>query len=274
MISPMRTIAPLLDIGACSLSLLCVERNTGMSKHLHANLSARELNISGFAFDVFGTVVDWRSTIIHEGQRLKRAVKWPAFADDWMNGYRARVEAVRTGQRPWSNLDALLAETFRELVRKFNLDGIDPVKLAHFGSVWHRLKPWPDVLTGLRRLRKRFRMGTLSNGNMVLLIDMAKHRRLAWDCELSAELVKRYKPEREAYDLAATSLGSRADEVIYVAAHKWDLEASKIVGLKTAFVPRPLEMGSDNPPPEDPSPDPAFDIFAKDFNDLADQFGE
>jgi 2-haloacid dehalogenase len=228
------------------------------------------MSLRALAVDVFGTVVDWRGSIVKEGESLTRSVDWPQAADDWLKGYRSRVEMVRTGQRPWANLDALLSEAFADLVKKYDLAALDKQKLDYFSQVWHRLRPWPDCVGGLKRLRKRYTLGTLSNANMILLCDMAKHGHLPWDCILSAELVKRYKPASEPYLLAIESLGPQPDQVMYVASHKWDLSAgAKEAHLRTAFIPRPQEI-----PGQDPSelkPDPAYEINAKDFEDLADQ---
>jgi len=226
--------------------------------------------VRALAIDIFGTVANWRGSIVAEGKRLKAAVDWGSFADQWMQGYRSRVEAVRTGQRPWANLDTLLAEAFGDVRARFDLAGIDAKSLAHFALAWHRLRPWSDCVPGLIKLRKRFVLGTLSNGNMSLLIDMARHAHLPFDCILSAELVKLYKPAPEPYRLAAQVLGGVPQDVMYVASHKWDLSAgAKEAGMKTAFIPRPKEMpGID---PSELSPDPSYDINAKDFEDLARQ---
>jgi len=227
--------------------------------------------VRALAIDIFGTVADWRGSIVKEGRPLKRSVDWGAFADQWMTGYRSRVEQVRTGQRPWANLDLLLSEAFADLVQSFKLSDIPKDKLARFGQVWHRLRVWPDCLPGLRRLRTRFTVGTLSNANTILLTDMARNASLHWDCVLCAELVKRYKPEPEPYLLAVESLGPRPEQVMYVAAHKWDLSAgADKAHLRTAFIPRPKEMPDDS---SDTGPDPSYDIDAKDFEDLADQLG-
>lgn len=226
--------------------------------------------VRALAIDIFGTVADWRGSIIRDGKRLTGMIDWGSFADQWMTGYRARVEQVRTNQRPWANLDTLLAETFSDLVRKFDLSNLDPKKAAHLGLAWHRLTPWPDCIPGLKRLRKRFTLGTLSNANMLLLIDMKRHANLPWDCVLSAELVKKYKPEPEPYLLAVQALGPHSEQVMYVAAHDWDLTAgAEKAGMKTAFIPRPKEM------PGTPSDLPTghFDIYAHDFRDLAHQLG-
>lgn len=224
--------------------------------------------VTGIAVDVFGTIVDWRGTIIDEGMRLKSTVDWHAFAYEWLKGYRSGVERVRKGERPWVPLDALLLESFEKLVRDFHLEKEDKKKLEMLGQVWHRLSPWPDSIPGLKKISANYRVAALSNGNTILLIDMAKNAGLPWDSIVSAEQVKKYKPEKEVYQLAAESLGPLPEQVIYVASHKWDLLASKALGFKTAYIPRPNELGS-SIPPEDPYPDPTFDLNASDFIDLA-----
>jgi len=228
-------------------------------------------NVRALAFDVFGTVVDWRATIISEGVALSESVDWGSLANDWMEGYRAQVERVRKGERLWAVLDVFLKEVFGSLVTKYHLDTIPPSQLSVFAGVWHRLKPWPDVLPGLARLRRKFVIGTLSNGNMILLVDMERHSDLRWDCVLSAELPTRYKPDKEAYQIAVDYLGPAPHQVMYVAAHQWDLTAGhKTVGMRTAYIPRPFELGA---PPSSDAPDPSYDINAKDFEDLASQLG-
>jgi 2-haloacid dehalogenase len=238
-----------------------------------AELRKRRLDLTdlrALAIDIFGTVADWRGSIIRDGKRLTRMLDWGSFADQWMTGYRARVEQVRTDRRPWANQYTLLAETFSDLVRKFNLSNLDPKKVAHLGLAWHRLTPWPDCLPGLKRLRERFTLGTLSSANMLLLIDVEGHARLPWDCVLSAELVTKYKPEPEPYLLAVQALGPRPLQVMYVAAHDWDLaEGAAKAGMRTAYIPRPEEMPGT---PSDP-PTGHYDIYARDFRELARQFG-
>jgi 2-haloacid dehalogenase len=227
--------------------------------------------VGAIVFDVFGTVVDWWGTIVAEGTELRVTVDWGAFARDWLVGYRTRVEAVRTGQRAWAVLDTLLDEAFQDLVIKYQLVDIDGPRLDRFRRVWHRLTPWRDVISGLRRLRGRYVVATLSNANLALLVDMARDVGLAWDCVLCAELVKKYKPEPETYRLALSALGTDQREVLYVAAHKWDLEAGQSQGLKAAYLPRPLQLGPGGPPPEEPNP--AFDIVVQGVDELADALG-
>ncbi len=231
--------------------------------------------VKALLFDVFGTVVDWRGSIIAEGRRLGRAhelrVKWPAFADAWRAGYRPAMARVRAGELPWTTIDALHRLILDELLKQFGIVGLSPAEIEHFNRAWHRLKPWRDARGGLRRLKRDFVIATLSNGNVALLTNMAKAAGLPWDCILSAELFHHYKPDPEAYRGAARLLGLATDEVMMVAAHKDDLFAAKSCGLRTAFVARPLERGPNAR--ADITPEPAFDVNASDFIDLAEQLG-
>ena len=229
--------------------------------------------IKALTFDVFGTVVDWRSTIISEGERLGRAkglrVDWPRFADSWRAGYGPSMARVRNGEIPWTNIDGLHRMILDQLLAEFQIGGLSPGEIDHLNRVWHRLKPWPDVIEGMRRLRLRFTLATLSNGNVALLTNMAKYAGLPWDVILSSELARRYKPDKEVYQMAADLLGLEAGQVMMVAAHQGDLKAARSVGFRTAFVPRPLEHGPHGRP--EPASDPSFDIVARDFHDLAAQ---
>ena len=234
-------------------------------------------------FDVFGTVVDWRASIIREGEALSLAkglrVDWPAFADAWRAGYvpaMQRASLLRPdGENAWANIDVLHRETLDGLLPRFGLDGLNEAEREHLNRVWHRLDPWPDSVRGLRRLKSRFVISTLSNGNIALLVEMAKHARLPWDCVLSGELVRRYKPDPEVYLMAARLLGFEPEQVLMVAAHPSDLRGAQRAGLCTAYVPRPLEHG---PNPRDAAPsdalaDDRFDVVATDFVDLAQRLG-
>ena len=231
--------------------------------------------VKAMTFDVFGTVVDWRSSIIKEGQelsgRLGFEVDWAQFADDWRGGYGPAMRRVRNGELPWTRIDDLHRMILDDLIPKHGLTLLGEAERDNFNRVWHRLQPWPDTVSGLTRLRKRYVLATLSNGNVALLVNMAKHSGLPWDAVLSSELARHYKPDPEVYRTAADLLGLDTGEVMMVAAHKGDLRAAAALGLKTAYVPRPLERGPDRK--IDTTPDPAFDINATDFNDLADQLG-
>ena len=232
------------------------------------------MQTKALAFDVFGTVVDWRSSIIREGELLGAArglkVDWAAFADAWRAGYRPAMDRVMRGESGWANIDRLHREILDSLLPKFAITGLSEADLQHLNRAWHRLMPWPDSAPGLNRLRSRYMLATLSNGNISLLVDMAKHAGLPWDCVLSGELIGKYKPDLEVYRMAARLLGVEAGELMLVAAHPPDLLAAKRAGLKAAYVPRPLEHGPGRPPlPADPS----FDVVAADFLDLAQKLG-
>ena len=232
-------------------------------------------DVGALVFDVFGTVVDYRSTIINNGAQLNAAkglaVDWARFADAWRGRYRPSMDRVMRGEQPWMNIDALHRMALDALLVEFGVDGLTEDEVDHLNRVWHRLQPWPDAVAGLSRLRKRFIVATLSNGNVALLVNMAKYSELPWDCILSAELVRAYKPDPRAYQMAADLLDLRPEQVMLVAAHPHDLYAARDVGLRSAYVPRPLEFGPDRPPTR--APDEDFDLVASDFLELAERLG-
>lgn len=220
-------------------------------------------------FDVFGTAVDWRSTVIREGEELGREkgfdVDWPAFADAWRGRYAPSMDRVRRGELPWTKLDDLHRASLEELLDEFGIEGLSEEEKDHFNKVWHRLDPWPDAIEGLSRLKESYVIAPLSNGNVALLTNMAKRAGLPWDLILSAELVRHYKPDPETYLSAPELLDLAPEQVVMVAAHVNDLHAARRHGLLTAYVPRPLEFGPDA---EADPPDPSFDLVADDFIDL------
>ena len=226
-------------------------------------------------FDVFGTVVDWRTSVTTEVQNLAKqkglTVDAARFADAWRAGYAPSMNRVRTGELPWTKLDALHRMTLDRILVDFKMTGLADADKDALNRAWHRLRPWPDAVAGLTRLKKKFIIAPLSNGNISLMTDMAKHAGLPWDCILGAELVRHYKPDREVYQSAADFLDLRPGEVMMVAAHLGDLRAAKTVGLRTAFVARPLEYGPEGKP--DLKADASVDLSANDFNDLARQLG-
>ena len=232
-------------------------------------------SIKALVCDVFGTVVDWRSSITREceqvGARHGVSADWARFADVWRGGYAPAMDRVRKGELPWTNIDALHRMILDKLLVDFQLTGLSEAEKDHLNRAWHRLTPWPDAVAGLTRLKTRYVIATLSNGNVSLLTNMAKHAGLPWDCILSAELVRHYKPDREVYQMAADLLGLAPSEVLMVAAHQNDLRAAQAVGLQTAFVRRPLEFGRNKS--LDLTPDPSFNFVADDFEDLATQLG-
>ena len=183
------------------------------------------------AFDVFGTVVDWRGSIIREGELLSATkglqVDWPAFADAWRAGYAPAMDRTRAAGAEWLSLDVLHRQILDSLLPRFGLSHLSEAELAHLNRAWHRLSPWPDTVGGLNRLRSRYIISTLSNGNVSLLVDMAKNAGLPWDCVLSAELAHKYKPDPEAYLTAARLLDVAPNELMLVAAHPSDLRAAQ-----------------------------------------------
>jgi len=230
--------------------------------------------IRALTFDVFGTVVDWRGSLIREGELLakRKGVKadWAAFADAWRAGSHPAMDRVRKGELPWTHIDRLHRMILDTLLPKFSLTGLNESEIEELNRAWHRLTPWPDAVPGLNRLRGRYVLATLSNGNVSLLVDMAKNAGLPWDCVLSSELFGHYKPDPEVYRGAAQLLNLAPDEVMMVAAHPPDLKAAQKCGLKTAYVPRPLEYG----PQSALAPhDGKFDIVAESFLDLAQKLG-
>jgi 2-haloacid dehalogenase len=220
-------------------------------------------------FNVFGTVVDWRSTIVREGERLGRKknldVDWAAFADAWRSRYAPSMDRVRRGEIPWTKLDDLHRSSLDELAVEFGLEGLSEVEKNDLNRVWHSLDPWHDAVEGLTRLKDSYIIAPLSNGNVALLVNMAKKAGLPWDLILSAELVHHYKPDPETYLMAPELLDLRPGAVMMVAAHPDDLRAARKNGLRTAYVPRPLEFG---PGKELDPPDPSFDLVASDFIEL------
>lgn len=232
-------------------------------------------HIKALVFDVFGTVVDWRGSIIREGRALgekkKIDIDWVAFTDAWRAGYRPAMQRVRAGDLPWTHIDVLHRMILDDLVQKFDLKKLSEADKAHLNKVWHRLKPWPDSVRGLKRLKAGYIIGTLSNGNVSLLANMAKHSKLPWDVIFSAELFHHYKPDPETYLGAAALLGLKPSELMLVAAHKDDLLAAKKCGLATGFVPRPKEYGPSVA--VDLTHDKRFTLNADSFVELAEKLG-
>jgi 2-haloacid dehalogenase len=235
-------LGPLALYGAAAL------RGDAMKAVNWGMAAGNRLGVKALAFDVFGTVVDWRGSIIREGQEWGRAkglqVDWGKFADRWREGYMPMMDKVRKGTLPWMKLDALHRMILDDLLVEFKIGGLSEEEKEHLNHVWHRLKPWPDAVRGLERMKKSYVLATLSNGNVSLLVEMAKNAGLPWDAVLSAELFHHFKPDREVYLGAADLLGCKPAEVMMVAAHPGDLQAAQACGLRTGFVARPLENGA------------------------------
>jgi len=240
--------------------------------------------IKALTFDIFGTVTDWRSTIIQELEQLGQAkgikANWGKFADAWRwEGYILSMERVNRGELPWMNVDQLHRLMLDELLTRFGVTGLNEAERDHLNRVWHRLKAWPDVIGGLERLRRRYIVAALSNGNVALLVNMAKNAGLPWDCVLSSELAKCYKPAPEVYQVAADLLGLRPNQVMMVAAHKCDLKGAYAIGMKIAFISRPMEHGTQRlayggaESKENTDDEPWLDLYANDFDELAEKLG-
>ena len=251
---------------AASAADSSVSRNAG----LHGSVKA-------LVFDVFGTVVDWRGSIIREGELLGKRkginADWVAFADAWRGGYQPTMQKVRSGQIAWTNIDGLHRIILNDLLRQFNINGLSEEEIDHFNRAWHRLWPWPDAVGGLQRLKSRYIISTLSNGNVALLTNMGKYAGLPWDCILSAELFGHYKPDPEVYLGAAKLLGPSPSQVMMTAAHMDDLMAAKKLGLRTALVTRPLEFGGKRRADTAEDGEGIVDVIASDFMDLAAKMG-
>ena len=232
-------------------------------------------DVQALLFDVFGTVVDWRSSIIEDLSKFGAAkglkADWTAFADDWRGLYQPAMDEVRNGRRPWTILDVLHRESLEKLLVKHGVSGLSEVDKDHVNRVWHRLKPWPDAVDGLNRLKSRYIIGTLSNGNVGLLTRMAKHGRLPWDVILGAETARAYKPQPQAYLASAELLNLQPSQVMLVAAHNGDLAAAAKVGLRTAFVARPTEHGPRQS--RDFKAEQDWDVVTDSFTGLAKAMG-
>jgi 2-haloacid dehalogenase len=228
------------------------------------------VDVRALVFDVFGTVVDWRTGVAREVRRLLGdGMDAEAFADAWRGRYVPSMDRVRRGEQSWTNLDGLHRASLDELLAEFGVPDTDADVRAELVLAWHRLDPWPDSVEGLTRLKRGHTIATLSNGNVALLVDMAKHGGLPWDTVLSAELFRHYKPDPEAYLGAAQLLGLVPDQVLMVAAHTDDLAAARVAGLSTAYVHRPHERGAGAPPP--PATDPAADLTVESLTELAER---
>ena len=232
-------------------------------------------DVQALLFDVFGTVVDWRSSIIDDLSRFgaEKGLKadWATFADDWRGLYQPGMDEVREGRRPWTILDVLHRESLDKLIAKYGFSGLSEADKVHINKVWHRLKPWPDTVAGLTRLKSRYIIGTLSNGNVGLLTRMAKHGGLPWDVILGAETARAYKPLPQAYLASAELLNLKPGQVMLVAAHNGDLAAAASTGLRTAFVARPAEYGPQQK--RDFKAERDWDVVANSFTDLAKAMG-
>lgn len=229
-------------------------------------------DVKALHFDVFGTVVDWRSSIISEleafGARKGVNADWVQFADDWRGMYQPSMDAVRRGDREWRPLDTLHRESLITLISRHNITGLTEEEIDHLNKAWHRLNPWPDTVEGLTRLKKKYILATLSNGNVALLVNMARHGGLPWDAILGAEVNRAYKPLPQCYLGNARYLDLEPSQCMLVAAHNDDLAAARTLGYRTAFVCRPTEYGPHQT--KDKTADSDWDVVADTMTGVAD----
>ena len=227
--------------------------------------------VKAMTFDVFGTVVDWRSSIAREiqdiGQKKGFHLDWNLFADEWRSGYAPSMHKVRNGEMPWTKIDTLHRLILDELLSKHKISNLSEQETDGLNRAWHRLDPWPDSVEGLTLLKKDYIISSLSNGNVALLVNMAKYGGLPWDMVLSAEIAKHYKPDPESYLSTSEYLGLPINQVMMVAAHKNDLKSAKSNGMMTGYVPRPKEHGENTV--VDYAEEAYIDIMADDFIDLS-----
>lgn len=233
------------------------------------------MELRALACDTYGTIVDWRGTILDELRALGRARRvdrdWESFLTDWKACYRVGMEMVNSGQWPWTTIDTIYRRRLVELLRAYDIGGVGEQDVEHLNRVWWRLRPWPDSVPGLTRLRQRYIITPLSNASFAGMVHLARSAGLPWDCILTAENARRYKPAPEVYRTAIELLGLRPGEVMMVAAHNYDLAAARSHGMRTAFVPRLTEYGPAQT--TDLGPESDWDVVATDMEDLARALG-
>jgi 2-haloacid dehalogenase len=242
-----------------------------MDTSITASLDELKANTQVLAFDIFGTVVDWHGSIVREMHSLYPAVDGNAFALAWRAGYQPAMARVRSGELGWTRIDELHRLILEGLLPQFGLSHLNESERMHLNRVWHRLDAWSDSVSGLLRLKKKFTICSLSNGNLGLLTHMAKRTGLPWDCVLSAEVFRAYKPDPATYLGVAKVFDLAPQQVMLCAAHHDDLAAARDCGLRTAYIERPLEFGALQH--KDVSPQMGNDLHAQDIHALADLLG-
>jgi 2-haloacid dehalogenase len=235
-----------------------------------------KMDIKALLFDTYGTVVDWRTSVLDElralGQRRGVTADWERFLHDWKSVYRPGMDRVNRGEWPWTTVEAIYRRGLDELLLPtYGLAGLPPVEVDELVRAWWRLRPWPDAVAGLTRLKTSYIISPLSNASFVGMIRLAKYAALPWDCVITAENARCYKPRPEVYRTAIALLGLRPDQILMVAAHNYDLAAARAEGMLTAFVPRPEEYGPTQM--TDLSPEKDWELVARDFVDLARSLG-
>ncbi len=230
--------------------------------------------IKALFFDVFGTLVDWRSSIAREAETLLQPLghkqDWLAFADAWRGEYQTGMEEVRSGRIPFSRLDIIHRRNLDRIRPRFGLEKLSEADVVHLNLAWHRLDAWPDVAAGMARLRTKYWLGPVSNGNISLIVDLARRNDMPWDAVLGAEIAGDYKPKPRVYLAACEAFGLQPAQCMMVAAHSNDLAAAGSCGLKTAHVARSNEKGAGK---GESAPSVPVDVAARDLVDLADKLG-
>jgi 2-haloacid dehalogenase len=270
--------ATISSLGPHSIFAQQANRDTGeVQRKLAPELAPELKKVKALVFDTFGTIVDWRSSVIAEGMNWGKAkglqIDWGQFADHWRLGYRPAMDKVRKGQIPWTRLDDLHRMILEDLLKEYKIQGLTEEEKVSWSYVWRRLKPWPDSVEGLTRLKKKYIIAPLSNGNIALMANLAKFGGLPWDAILGAELAKHYKPDREVYISAAYYLDLKPEEVMMVAAHVGDLQAARSCGLRTGFIYRPDEFRNGTAGKPDKAQPGDFDVVSVSAIDLAHQLG-
>ena len=270
--------AAISSLGPHSIFAQQANRDTGdVQRKLAPELAPELKKVKALVFDTFGTIVDWRSSVIAEGMTWGKAkglqIDWGQFADRWRLGYRPAMDKVRKGQIPWTRLDDLHRMILEDLLKEYKIQGLTEEEKVSWSYVWRRLKPWPDSVEGLTRLKKKYIIAPLSNGNIALMANLAKFGGLTWDAILGAELAKHYKPDREVYISAAYYLDLKPEEVMMVAAHVGDLQAARSCGLRTGFIYRPDEFRNGTAGKPDKAQPGDFDVVSVSAIDLAHQLG-
>jgi 2-haloacid dehalogenase len=240
-------------------------------------VKAELANVKACVFDTFGTVVDWRSSVIAEATTWGNAkglnINWTDFTDHWRLGYKPTMDKVRNGQLPWTNLDGIHRMILDQLLVEFKIQGLTEQEKVDWSHVWRRLHPWPDSVEGLKLLKTKYIISPMSNGNLALMTRLAKFGGLPWDCILGSDLVKHYKPDKEMYVSAPFYLDLKPEEVMMCAAHAPDLKAAASYGLRTGFIYRPNEFGGGPVGVPDKAKPGDFDIVSTSIVDLAHQLG-
>ena len=231
--------------------------------------------VKAILFDTFGTVVDWRSSLIADfaawGAARGLSVDWAAFIDAWRDAYRPSMDRVRRGEQEWTILDDLHRQSLDVLVARFGITGLSAADLLHLTHGWRRLHTWPDAIPGMTRLKRKFIIAPLSNGNVALLVNMAKFAGIPWDMVFGSEIPRAYKPDPQVYLGACSMLGLQPGEVMMTAAHNYDLVAARALGLRTGFIARPTEYGPNQT--KDLAAESDWDIVAGSIVEMADKLG-